>query len=226
MKYALAILVSTLATVSTGQSFGKRTARNDTIVFPNFHKSRTNQFEGYEYPTPGTTFDYYQLKNVNGDVIIQHSGRKGGPYIDPDDPDGKKVGSVIFWARVINDTANPLELTVMFPADSFAVGRGSYFKIFLPRDTMTLDKAILYAYGATGLDAFLDTGLHTPTMKQSTISPKGEFLFYIVVIGRHTAYPTRAELVLKDKDVFLKLGGTASRYDFELIPCGHIIVKN
>ena len=111
-------------------------------------------------------------------VTIQNSLPKGGPYFDPT---GKNFGYRIFWTRVINETASPLELTINFPGDSFAIfpQAGAYLKLFLPPDTMTLHKQWDFDFGATGLKSFLDTAFSKPTMLQRTINPKEECLFYI-----------------------------------------------
>jgi hypothetical protein len=79
-------------------------------------------------------------------IIIQNSLPRGGPY---DTPTGKRFGYGIFWTRVINETATPFELTINFPADSFAIflQPDSYLKLFLPPGTMTVDKESLYEYG-------------------------------------------------------------------------------
>lgn len=116
---------------------------------------------------PGTYIDTESLysDSTGITVIIQNSVRKGGRYTDPT---GKEFFSVIYWYRVINESATLLELTINFPADSFATrpSPDSYLKVFLPLDTMTLEKETLYAYGATGLKSFLDNGLNKPTMLQ------------------------------------------------------------
>jgi hypothetical protein len=94
------------------------------------------------------------------------------------------MGYRVFWTRVINEAATPLELTINFPADSFPVpSSDAYMKVFLPPDTMTQDKEKLLDYGVTGLKSFYDV-LHTPTMLQRTINPKEAYVFYIVVL-RH-----------------------------------------
>jgi hypothetical protein len=156
-------------------------------------------------------------------VIIQNSFPKGGPYTDPT---GKSFGQAIFWTRVINETATPLELTINFPPDSFAIPPlpDSYLKLFLPPDTMTLDKEGLYAFGATGLKSFLDTGLNKPTMLQRTINPKEECLFYIGALSYQSGGMVRAELVLKDQDLFYRIS-IIPHFDSALFPCGHIIFK-
>jgi len=158
-------------------------------------------------------------------VIIQNSlGPKGGPYTDST---GKRFGYGIFWTRVINESATPLELTINFPADSFAIppSPGSYLKLFLPPDdTMTLDKESLYDYGAKGLKSFLDTGLNKPTTLQRTINPKEEYLFYIGAISYQSGGMVRAGLVLKDQDLFYRIS-IIPHFDSALFSCGHIIFK-
>lgn len=168
---------------------------------------------------PGTYIDteFEYADSIGIDVIIQNSLRKGGKYTDPT---GKDFGFVIYWYRVINETATPLELTINFPADSFAMlpSPDSYLKVFLPLDTMTLGKETLYAYGATGLKSFLDTGLNKPTMLQRIINPKEACLFYIGALYYQASAPARAELVLKEQDLFYRIGGIE-------IPCGQIVFK-
>lgn len=168
---------------------------------------------------PGTYIDseYRYTDSTGIVVIIQNSLRKGGKYTDPA---GKDFFSAIYWYRVINETATPLELTINFPADSFATFRSpdSYLKVFLPLDTMTMGKEGLYAYGATGLKSFLDTGLNKPTLLQRTINPKEACLFYIGLLDYQGFNIARAELVLKGRDVFYNVGGIE-------IPCGQIAFK-
>ncbi|MEP7322970.1 MAG: hypothetical protein ABI761_13675 [Saprospiraceae bacterium] len=161
------------------------------------------------------------IETVEG-VIIQNSLPKGGPYTDPT---GKRFGYGIFWTRIINETAYPLNLTINFPGDSFAIfpQPESYLKLFLPPDIMTLDKESLYDYGATGLKSFLDTGLNRPTMLQKTIHPKEEYLFYIgILFHLPDNGPVRTGLVLKEQDLFYRIS-IAGQLDSALIPCGNII---
>lgn len=161
-------------------------------------------------------------------LIIQNSGPKGNGSLDATgrygyiDPAGKTFGYIIFWTRLINETVTPLELTINFPADSFAIfGQPrAYVKLFLPPDTMTLEKESLIDYGLTGLKSFLDTSFHKPTKLQRTINPKEEFLFYTVEIADGYNGVARAGLVLKDQNLFYKTNMLDS-----LIPCGHIVFK-
>jgi hypothetical protein len=168
----------------------------------------------------------YKLPDINSEtesqgVIIQNSLPKGDGYTDSN---GKIFGIAIFWTRVINVTANPLELTINFPGDSIAVlsSRDSYLKLFLLPDTMTLDKVSLYGYGITDLKSILDTGLNRPTMLERTINPQEECLFYVGVHFLNGDGVTRTGLVLKEQSLFYRIsindGST-------LIPCGHIILN-
>ena len=164
------------------------------------------------------------------DIIIQNSGPRGGGYLTDSsrtkgytDSTGKNFGYAIFWTGVINNTSTPMELTINFPADSFAIfpSPASYLKLFLLPDTMTLEKEPLYNYGITGLKPFLDTSFHKPTMLQRTINPKEECRFFVVTIsvpGYNGA--ARAGLILKEQDLFYRTNMLDS-----LIHCGHIVFK-
>jgi len=154
-------------------------------------------------------------------VVIQNSLPKGGGgYIHSS---GKTFSYVIFWTRVINQTTTPLELSIHFPADSLTIfpSPDSYLKVFLPPDTMTINKESLYDYGLTGLKSFLDTAFGKPTMLHRIINPKEECLFYIVRLA-NVGYngAVRAGLVLQEKDLFYRINMLDS-----LIPCGHIVFK-
>lgn len=153
-------------------------------------------------------------------VIIQNSVPKGLSYTDPT---GKHFEGRIFWTRVINETATPLELTINFPVDSFPSksSAGSYLKVFLPLDTMTLDKESLYAYGVTGLKSFLDTDVHKPGMLHRTIDPQEDCSFYMGVLFNHGGV-WRAELVIKGLNLLYSIRGSPE-LDATLIPCGQIL---
>jgi hypothetical protein len=166
----------------------------------------------------------YTRSNAKG-VIIQNSLPKGGGYTAPT---GKNFGYRIFWTRVINETATPLELTINFPADSVAIfsSPDSYLKVFLPPGTMTLDKEGLYDYGVTGLKSFLDTALNKPTTLQRTINPKEACVFYIGMLSYQPGNGTpRAGLVLKEQELFYRISGYDAQLDSASIPCGHIVFK-
>lgn len=177
-------------------------------------------------------------ETANRGVIIQNSLPKGDQHRDSS---GKIYGIAIFWTRVINETSNVLELTINFPVDSLEVASspGSYSKLFLPSDTMTLDKVGLYNYGVTGLTYYLDHGLNKPTILKRTIHPNEECLFYVGVLryqvsgqtprtrrpGLHQAGGgvTRTALVLEEQDLFYRV---SIDHDTALIPCGQIVFKH
>jgi hypothetical protein len=172
----------------------------------------------------------------NQGITIQNSFPKGDGYTDSS---GKIFGITLFWTRIINQTANLLELTFNFPSDSLIVKSSpdSYLKLFLPPDTMTLDKVSLYGYGITDLKSTLDTGLNNPSVLQRTINAKEDFIFYVGVLsdqvpdkkssGHQTgvhqeAGVIRTALVLKDSDFYYRIG---IDLDSIFIPCGQIVFK-
>ena len=158
-------------------------------------------------------------------VIIQNSlGPKGGRYTDPT---GKEFGYALFWTRVINESATPLELTINFPSDSLAIppSPDSYLKLFVPPDdTMTVDKESLYDNGEKGLKSLLDTGLNKATMLHITINPKKDYCFYIGALSYQSAGMVRAGLVLKDQELFYRIS-IIPHFDSAFFPCGHIVFK-
>src|SRR5688572_15217399 len=158
----------------------------------------------------GQTFDteFKHTDSTGKDVLIQNSFPKAGGDADEKsgytDSSGKNFRYAVFWTRVINETATPLELTINFPTILPSPYANS--KLFLPRDTMTLDKVSFYNYGVTGLKSFLDTDFNSTLLKR-TINPKEECLFYIVLLSlRYSVGGTvRAGLVLKGQDLFYRI---------------------
>lgn len=171
--------------------------------------------------------------NVHEGVAIQNSMPMGGPYTSPT---GGKFFHAVFWTRVVNKTATPLEIKINFPADSFTVSSSpdSYLKAFLPPGEMTLDKVKLSSYGAVNLKSFIDAGLNKPTRLQKTIPPNGECLFSVGTLSRPPDNPTkqgalRTGLVLKGRNLFYKIyrinKANPMPIDSMIIPCGHILFK-
>ena len=159
-------------------------------------------------------------------VIVHNSFPKGvGRYTDSA---GKNYGYLVFWTRVINESATPLQLSITFPADPFTIfpSPDEHIRIFLPADTMTVDKIPLYSYGLTNLQSYLDAGFDKPSMLQKTINSKAEFLFYIPVLiyESRERSSARAALVLKGQDLFFRISMTPD-VDSVLIPCGQLIFK-
>ncbi len=100
---------------------------------------------GYRYIYTDTTY----ASSTGKGITIQNSLPKGGnikpgtPYTDLT---GKKYFFAGFWTRIINETKTAFEFEVNFPADSFPLSSpsDSYLKLFIPTDTMTVDKLSLY----------------------------------------------------------------------------------
>lgn len=166
---------------------------------------------------------WYSETNNNG-VIIQNSFPKGGPYTGPTKKNFNYT-YLVFFTRVINKTTTPLELAINFSADSIAIpySPDTFVKLFLPADTMTLDKQSLFSYGITELESF-----DKPTRFQRTISPNEDCLFYVVAIFYQTKANARdqqrggnrAELVLKGQDLFYRMTP-----QIDSLPCGNIITE-
>ena len=165
---------------------------------------------------------WYSETTSNG-ITIQNSFPKGGPYTGP--TKNFNYSRLVFFTRVINKTATPLELSINFSADSIAIPGSpyTYVKLFLPTDTMTSDKRSLFNYGVTELGSF-----DNPTRFQRTISPNEECLFYVVAIFYQTKATAqnqqrggnRAELVLKGQDLFYRMPP-----QIDSLPCGHFITE-
>jgi hypothetical protein len=187
--------------------------RVDTSFAKNGKSQKTLTHYSYE----GIDTEVKYSDSTGKGIIIQNSLPRGDRYIDPT---GKISAYGIFWTRVINESSTPLELMINFPADSFAIPTlpDSYLKLFLPPDTMTLDKESSYNFGVTDLKSFLDTGLNKPTMLRRTINPKEECIF---CIGALPGEGCRAALVLKEQGLFYRINIIPDL----LIPCGQIVFK-
>jgi hypothetical protein len=164
----------------------------------------------------------YSETTSNG-ITIQNSFPKGGRY---EGTGGKNAhySYLIFFTRIVNETATPVELNLSFAADSFVIpdSPSVFMKLFLPPDTMTHDKERLYSYGLKSLESFLD--FTKPTMLKRTINPNEEFIFYVGTVfyqekgttwGNQSRGGTRAELVLKGQDLFYNM-----KPQVDSLPCG------
>lgn len=174
----------------------------------------------------GQTIDTkWYSETVSNGVVIQNSFPKGGPYTGPI----KKhynYSYLVFFTRIFNETENPFELNVNFSADSIAIPNSpnTFIKLFLPPDTMTLDKQNLFSYGVTELESF-----DKSTRFQRIINPKEDCLFYVIAIFYQTTADAqnqqrggnRAELVLKGQELFYRM---SPQIDF--LSCGHINFNN
>ncbi|MFN8266226.1 MAG: hypothetical protein U0T11_09175 [Chitinophagaceae bacterium] len=145
----------------------------------------------------------------------------GGGYISSG---GKDYSYVIFWTRIVNESATPLKMTIKFPADSLSIfpSPNSYIKLLIPSDTMTLEKVSLGDYGLTNLKSILDNGFRKPSILKRTLNPKEEYLFYIPIFIHQARGTARTSFILKGHDLFYRVG--IDPYS-TLIPCGRIDFK-
>ena len=181
--------------------------------------------KGYRFIYTDTTYGSSSGKGV----IIQNSYPKGG-NVEPETPytdwTGKKYFFAAFWTRIINQTKTAIEFEVNFPADSFPLSppSDSYLKLFIPTDTMTVDKLRLYNYGLTGMKSFLDTNFNNATILQITIKPNEEHIFYTVTISYQAGGPARSAIILKENELFYRI--SMGPHAPVKIPCGKITFKN
>ena len=180
---------------------------------------------GQTSPTRNWIDSEVKYTDSKGRVLTVHSSlpKGGGGYTNSS---GKRYSYVIFWTRLINESNSSVELTMKFPSDPLTIfpSPDSHIRIFLPPDTMTLDKVQLGDYGLN-LQSFLDAGFNKPGTLQKTINPKEEYLFYIPVLFYQARGTTRTALVLKGQDLFFRIS-VAPDVDSELIPCGRLVFKN
>lgn len=201
MKYThiYALLLMVVFHTSCGQ--------NQTNVPKENIKSETKDI----VTSPGSNEKYIDTKYEYTDyigkrLIIQNSLPRGG--LKYTDPNGKVYVYAIFWTRIINETANPFRLTIDFPVDSFELPSSAdrYFKLFLPSDTMTLEKEDLFNYGLPVLQSFLDKGLQKASSLKRTINPKESSGFYVVTLfNRGVDGTLRTGLSLKGQNLFYRI---------------------
>ncbi len=188
------------------------------VFHTSFGQSQTNSPK--ENSTSRWIYTKYDYADSTGKrLIIQNSFPKsGGNYTDPI---GQKYVYAVFWTRIINETTNPLELTIDFPAASHELpsNPGVYYRLFFPPDTMTADKEPLYDYGLT-IKSFLDTSLSKPSALKRTIRPKESSAFYVVTLSnKGVDGPIRTGFTLKDQTIFYSINKNE-------IDCGRINLKN
>ena len=154
-------------------------------------------------------------------ITIQNSYNKGGPYTGPTEG-GFRHSYLVYFTRVINESEQPITLTVRHSADATPIPNApdTFVKVFLPSDTMTMEKRDLFSYGVTQIADF-----DQPTSFQRTIKPQEDCLFYTIAFF----YQTRD--VLNEER-----GGNRAEYTFdgqklvfnmlpqiEALPCGDIV---
>lgn len=209
MKKSILLIVVTAGLFSCKQA--------SKLKLGTVHRETVNSERKYEY-----------ADSMGKRLIIENGGPKGITYTDPN---GKKYFKTIFWTRIINETDNSLEFKIGFPADSYELpsSPGSYFKILIPSDTMTIDKEPLYDYGVRGLKSFLDNSIHKPSFLKRTINPKESSGFYVVILfDNGVGGPFRTGLSIKGQNLFYRVSRYAGEQliDDKEINCGSINLEN
>jgi hypothetical protein len=154
-------------------------------------------------------------------VMMTNSLPKGGGVVYQN---GKKYGYVVFWTRMSNQSATPIELKVKFPEVTFFKSPDSYIKIVLPKESMNIEKEQLFDYGLTNLQSILNDESNQLVILQKKIGPKEDYLFYVTVfIHIEGSGSARAKFELNDKELFYKISMGS---DTTLIPSGSLDFKN
>lgn len=219
-----------------------KVATDKNVIDPTKNKGQKTQTY---IPNSFIESEFKYTDSAGKDIIIQNSGTKGGGNIDGDsninavrgyyDSTGTHYAHAIFWTRIMNETTTPLELSINFPADSLTISTHPdyYLTLFLPPDTMTIDKLSSYNYGITGLRSFLDSNFNKPSELQTKINPNDEHFFYITMLMHMPDQrgskrwrwegPTRAGVVLVEQNLFYKV--SLGSIDTKLIPIGQFVLK-
>lgn len=208
MKKSIAILI--LVTTSLFSCKQDHKSTSDSVKNVQSKKRDKNVYTKYLY-----------TDSNGGSVIIQNSFPKGG--IRYTDSKGDIYVYAVFWTRISNETDNPLELKIDFPLNSYEVPSlsGKYFKVLIPKDTMTLEKVPLYNYGLTDLKPFFDKNIDKPSSLKRTINPKESSAFYVIALSsiKKVGGTMRTGLSIKEQNLYYKIN------DKE-IQCGSINLEN
>jgi len=154
-------------------------------------------------------------------VKFIHSLPRGGGQVYHK---GKIYGYVVFWTRVINQSATPIELQVKFPEVTYFKSPDSYIHIVLPRETMNQEKVQLFDYGLTNLQSLVNDEIHPISFLKKKINPQEDYYFYqAVLIHINLSGSARAKFEVKDKDLFYKISMGS---DTTFIPSGSLTFKD
>ena len=173
-------------------------------------------------PTRNWVDSEVKLMDSKGNTaMVTNSLPKGGGVVYQN---GKKYGYVVFWARMSNQSATPIELKLKFPDVTFFKPPESYVKIVLPKESMNIEKEQLFDYGLTNLQSLINDESNQLSILKKKIGPKEDYFFYVTVFihidGNGSA---RAKFELNDKELFYKISMGS---DTTLIPCGSLEFKN
>ena len=194
------VIMATTGLFSCGQ--GSRST-SDTVDIKTSDTTKNIQSKKPLRQYIHTQYEYTDAMSAS--LVIQNSFPKSGTNYT--DPNGNKYIYAVFFTRIINETADPFELAIDFPVDSFEIpsSSGNYMKLLLPSDTVTPDKEPEYDYGLV-IKSFLDTGIHRSSSLKRTIGPKDSSAFYVVTLSTRAVGGTlRTGLSLREQDLFYSI---------------------
>jgi len=175
-----------------------------------------------------TQYEYSDSKGTT--LSIENSLPRGGHRYT--DPAGKSFVYTIYWTRLINQSANPLEVQINFPADSIPLTAANdiYFKLVLPPNKVEKaqkalvnhrmpatkmdisDRDPVYNYGLIDLKSVLDQRLHKPSSFHHIIQPNDTVSFYIVnLFNKGVKGVVRTGLSLEQEALFYTVNGKKTR---------------
>ena len=168
------------------------------------------------------TEEQYSDADGNTLTITNSFPKGGGTYTDSE---GNTYSYVVFWYRVTNEFEAPMELELNFPAGPFRFfpSSESHIRLFLPSETMTLEKIDAFDYGLSNLKDILDALFNKPARLKKTINPKKEYLFYVSMLMYQVEGTARTALVVKGNDLYYEISINPNSAQ---ISCGKITFKN
>lgn len=174
---------------------------------------------------------HFEYEDSSGTTLsIENSLPRGGHRYT--DPEGKSFVYTIYWTRLSNLSADPLEVQINFPADSIPLTASSdiFFKLVLPPNKVeTAQKALInnnmsgskpditdrdpvYNYGLLDLESVLDQRLHKPSSFQRILQPNDTVSFYVVnLFNKGVKGVVRTGLSLEEQELFYTVNGKKIR---------------
>lgn len=221
MKKHIIIILATAWLLSCGPNT-QSTPEPDSSRIEATEQPRKIKKKDLLLPQGENIHTHHQYTDMAGrDIVIKNGFPKGGMHYTA--PNGKDFVYAILWSSVANASADTLELSLEFPADSFELTTdltNNHFKLYLPSKTMTPDKFPAFNYGLDDLSAILDKGLDQPSTFQKTLLPGDSCMFYVVsLFDRGVDGTVRSALRLKGKGLFYNLNGKE-------IYCGQLVAKS
>jgi hypothetical protein len=217
----------------TGLFSCKESSNSKTkIIETNFSDSIKNINKKNTFNDKDIYTNYKYVDTDGKNVIIKNGFPRGG--LKYADRNGDNYNYAVFWTQIINQTDNPIELTLDFPLNSYEVPSlpGKYYKVLIPNDTMTFEKFPLYLYGLTNLESFLDKNIHKSPSLRRTINPKESTCLYFIILclteGAHGSMRTGLSLKGQNLIYEIKVDGSKSNSNSSVkeINCGNINLKN